>query len=327
MKNKYLFFFIGVCFIGLTRVPLLLKSFSIDETVSAWIVSRPWSEFIFTCYQLNAQGVVYYVFANLFYNLGFDSEFYFRLPSLLFVGLAANSLYRYCLRNHGAQAGLIAICLFLLHFEVSHAASYFRSYSLALYAFMFSFDALDRYLKEKKLVHLFGVVLGSAVLIHAHYLFALSLLVHLSYLLVFHFGRLRKELKRLLICLVVFLLLLVPAYPQLSIMLSKKTALSYAEFPDLPSVIAMSFPFSIVLVSLIIALSAGGKSRFLIEKGVFKDKKVIFYLFWAVLPAFVLALLSSISEVSVFIARYGSWGSLGLSLFAATILSSLKTFK
>jgi hypothetical protein len=162
------------------RVPIFL-SLWLDETVTAWVVSADWSEAWRRATIYQAQSPLYFMLIKAWPWSG-ESEFLFRLPSVVCAVGAIYGLSQLARQVWGRDAQLIAILSSLSQIDFIMAAIQARPYALGIFAAVWAVVFLLSWVSKGKVLFLVAH-LGMALLaFYSHYLFSLVGMVFLTIL-------------------------------------------------------------------------------------------------------------------------------------------------
>jgi mannosyltransferase len=154
-----------------------------DETATWWVVKDGIPEAAARSWTWSGQSVLYYATAWLSKHLApyTGLEISLRLPSLVCMAVAAWLLYRLGRRLAGTAVGAVAALAFLCLPEVAFAAIDARPYALALMLLLASTLFLVRWVDGGRARDAALYVATAALVVYAHYLFALALVPHAVY--------------------------------------------------------------------------------------------------------------------------------------------------
>jgi len=154
-----------------------------DEAATFWVVKDGLPEAALRSWTWSGQSVLYYATAWLGRHLApfLGLEISLRLPSLVAMAAAAWLLYLVGRRLAGPAVGAVAVLAFLCLPEVAFAAIDARPYALALALLLASTLFLIRWVDGGRARDAALYVATAALVVYAHYLFALALLPHAVY--------------------------------------------------------------------------------------------------------------------------------------------------
>jgi hypothetical protein len=169
----------GACAIGLW-IPWLHSSFWLDETGTAWVVNGSLGDAIRRS-GFEGQTPLYYVIAWFARHLPGPQELALRLPSLIAVVLTTFVVYRLAKRLFNPEAAILAAGFFAMGPGVASAASNARPYAFGLLLIVSATFFLVRWMDEGRWMDGAVYVILAALTLYSNYVFGLSLLPHLLY--------------------------------------------------------------------------------------------------------------------------------------------------
>jgi mannosyltransferase len=265
-------------------------------------------------------------YSALFYvmkSLGTQSEWMYRLPSLLAVGAAAFALFRMTCRMFGRDAAWMATAAFVSFDTVRFAADDARPYAIALFFAVLASDLLLRFLDKPGYGMAVSYGLASAAMLHFQILFGALLVAHGAFAV---YRMARGEAVRAPHWFAALAALGAGALP-LALQYLKFTASAGAHsFAAAPSRTewAISFmPATWVCVAMLVAAAC------LVGRGVAIEVRGereagMFALLWALTPPIVLFGISVFTPARVFVPRYLLSYSPGMAMCFGAIAGSLK---
>ncbi len=238
-------------------------------------------------------------------SIGGDREFVLRMPALF---AAAITLLLYLLgkRLVGQLAAAYACLVFVCLRDVVYVVSTMRPYSLALLFVTGAMFCLVRWLDTGSVWFGLAYTGLAAGTLHAHYLFAPALLVHLIYFLWRSRGLEPLQVRfRTVACAWASICLLgLPLVPNLRQLLSRGVSSLYLGRPNTGDFLLSLAPpvlLGSIVLAVLLTLSAG---RDPLRNFRMPDAKAPFIAAWILIPSAVLFLVSVLTETHVFAERY-----------------------
>lgn len=161
------------------RLATITQSFWWDECLTAIVCLEPWSDLVHMVGVTSSlrQLPLYYAIAHLFSDI-YHTEWFIRLPSLLFSMATLPLLYRMVSRLTDQQTAFIAVFLLAISPMDVFCAHDARPYAMLSFGALFAFDGLLRAMERGKSVDWCQFVFGTALALHASYFGFLSLTSH-----------------------------------------------------------------------------------------------------------------------------------------------------
>lgn len=171
---------IGVLVVVSLWVRPMFSSLWLDELGTWWVIKDGFSDAIDRAIEYQGQSPLFYVIAWGWRRIAGSSEFALRMPSLVAYALATFLLYRLARRLFDEEVARIAAVVFAASIT-AFSASDFRPYSLAILFIVAASLALISWFDRGGLW--LGVLYAilAALVVWAHYFFALALLAHIPY--------------------------------------------------------------------------------------------------------------------------------------------------
>jgi hypothetical protein len=229
------FYFLFSLLTAAVWLPLLGRSFWIDEACTYWMVHDGFVRAIQKTWHYPGQSPLYSGIASLFcFSESPLRDQLLRIPSLIGIALAAYFLYRLAEKRIAHGAGIIAVILFLLHPNVAAVGYQARPYGLAMAALMGSCWALCEWEETRSRIYLLWFVVASVLVIYLHYVFVpIFGMQGLFILYVFFVDRRRNRWVELAGAALLIALLCVPLMRHVLLMVHERAVLSFNEPPHL----------------------------------------------------------------------------------------------
>ena len=300
-------------------------SLGLDETGNYWVIEAGLRESFLRSDLWAGTSWISNILMIAARNAGGDHEAILRLPSML-ASLA--SLYVLNLvgtRLAGQLAAAYACLVFVCLRDVIYVASVMRPYSLAILFVLSAMHFLIRWFDTGRLRYGALYAVTAAATMHAHYLFATSVLVHLAYFLLRRRAAepLRVRSVGLAAAWAVAGALTMPLIPNGLALLSRQNMSSlYLGPPDLAALLSSIAPPTLlgsIVLGLLIAVLTG--------HGPFRQVRAVpadYWLLaaWVLIPPGVLFLISRFTSMHVFAERYYAASAPAISLAAGTLITA-----
>ncbi|MDE3198342.1 MAG: glycosyltransferase family 39 protein, partial [Acidobacteriota bacterium] len=227
----------------------------LDETATLWATDRGLGQLVTRCTVFPLS----YLYAALIVairSLGGSSEWLIRAPSFIASIIAAAIVYRDCRSRWGSAAGWLSVILFANYPTVLFEAGNARPYALALLFVILSTSLLVRLLDRPSHALALGYGLTAALVPDLHILYSIALIPHLIYMIL-RAGALRRIPRMYLIETVsVFAIAILPFVISTYLLMGHGSQHSYADSPDVDTVIYGFLPLALSTSLLGTALAA-----------------------------------------------------------------------
>lgn len=313
----------GVLFIGLlmlfaARAPFT-ASFWLDETISAWIVRGSFDDVVRRSMIYQGQSPFYYLLLLGTSILVGTEEVAMRSGSILLGLVGLWQVYRLATLLSGQrEAGIVAAGALLCMNPFQDALLSARPYALSFVCALASVISLHRLLERFSYREAFLFTLSCVATFYAHYLFSVIFVVHCMFIL-----STKGLFKRLLPWIVGGACACAPMIPQLLSLLSRRSGLMFAHFPNLAGFINGTAPVPVlasVLLSLALALVWGG--TMVIEPRCKRGFR--FLVPYIVTPIVVFALWSLGGSGSMWVTRYWGWQAAMWAAFLGMCVATVR---
>ncbi len=333
-KSLYKIYLVTIAVAVLLFIPRLTLELGLDELGSFWVVKDGFREVIRRSIQIQGQSPLYYTILWASTYLFGSSSLGLRTLSVFCTLISCLLIFQLGQLLFNRKVGIYSIFCFLCCSQVIQSGTDARPYALAITLMLAASVALVQWFKTQSTKWLvsYGFLLVATV--YAHYLYALVILIHLSWIVINTF---RAEPKKRIIFLkqIVFLALfgvvaLIPSIFQLRILSSKGAGLSFAEFPSLIALIKALFPVDVfLLIGLVFAfeLTIWRHSRPNFSERESSNIALIFIGVFLLFPPVIIYIISYLSGHSIFIERYYSERVVGIGLLGGVILGSIYSVK
>jgi len=257
------------------RLIAVNQSLWLDEAISVQLVtSFNIKEILISFSPQDFNPPLYYLVLFFWLKIFPDTEFFIRLPSILFGILTGPFIYQIYFElfkeKKGAKIALFLLMTSPLHIYYSQEA---RTYSLAAFLVAVSMFCFIKFFKSKNFLFSFFYILSSILMLYSHYLCFFIIFVQLIYLLIWKKHFIKIFLKTYLLILIFYLPWLPTLFNQLSAgnkALMNKTWSTLGTF-NLKNIFLLPVKFII------------GRSSF--------DNKVFYYVLVLLLLAFFISLI------------------------------------
>jgi uncharacterized membrane protein len=305
-------------------VASLGSSLWLDETGTFWVIQHGFSH-IYSRALLDMVSPAYSAIAWGFVSIAGPREFIFRLPSAIALGVAAFLLYRLCARLFDRETGLLAALVFVCLPSVSLAATYARSYGVALLVSVAATLMLVRWVESGRLRDALAYILLGALTVYFHYLFATTLAIHAVYALQHLLAGGRVRLWTIIFAAFLIGLLLVPLIPYVHSLYMTRAIHSWAPQPQLDHFFEALLPTATCSALLLGALAARLVwSGFRLRPFPLTQSQVVLLGAWVILPPALLFVVARFSHSGLFLPRYYLPMTAGFAILAAWAIRAIE---
>ena len=320
-------FIFGLLFLSAVAVWLARINYSLwlDEGVTAWVLEGGFADVLRRSINFQSSPV-YYFLPWLAATVGGKSEAMLRLPSLLAMAASALVLYQLGKLLLDKETGVAAALIFISTNYMAFAAADARPYSVAILSVIGAMYCLIQWLQRRRWHYAAGYVLLASLTVYLHILFSSMFLVHLLLLIWYGIDDRSILTKSMPLMAFSILILLLPYYPQLESLLSRRGILSFARQP---SVLSLVRPLVKLSIAIGFGLLAG---QFLRSKLRFRWHRIPFGLLlsvvgWTTIPLAVLFVIGAFSPYKLFVTRYYLCAVPGGALLVAILLRALEPWR
>ena len=297
------------------------SSLWLDESLSYWIIKDGITDMYSRVIDYQGQSPLYYSLLWVTSKLIGNSEIALRVPSILATLVACVSLAKLVRRRIDKSLALFAVLSFILVDQVLVASISARPYAAALMCALLSVDYLDRAIENNRIRdHIYYLTFG-VLTFYFHYLFALSFIVHIVWI-VSRKSELRPHfLRRLIISAAIGTVVMAPGALHLHSLYRSAKSYSFALRPEYFDLVSVIFPANICVylaLSILIAALCGCQLKFALAS-MSLGRACLPLLVWWLTGPIVFFCVSRYTETSIFVQRYFLWEFTGFS-FLLTIL-------
>jgi hypothetical protein len=302
----------------------LRDGFWLDETGTVWAIQGRLRDVLARCDIWPSQSPAYSLIVWFFYRLPGPHEVMVRLPSLIAMCVAAYFLYRLAFRVCGPAAAWPSVIAFALIEPVAFAAADARPYAIAMLAVVGAIFLLVRWFDTGRYLYGLGYCLLASLSVYMHFVFGVTFLIHVVYGI--YRVRTEKRVTAIQLCLAALIIgvLLLPATFHLIAVLKTGHSMSFAGTPtgnDLYTMLAPPVFVGSVLWVLLLAHLA--KRRFEFRLKELNTASLVLLMSWVLVPVGLLAGVSTMTNLKLFLPRYLLPADAGLALLAGWALSSI----
>jgi hypothetical protein len=303
------------------------SSFWLDETGTAWIVKDGPGLALERSSEFTGGHAAYYVLAAVTAQTLGRSEWALRVPSLVFMALAALTLHALASRLFGSMAAAFAVLLFVTSETVAFEACNARPYALVTFLALLSTLLLVIWCDKPSLFRGAAYAVLAALVLYVHDLFGTVYVVHILYAFRRHRRERRIQLLALLLLMAGVILLLLPRAGHILSLSSRREAVSFAAKPLLPDLVTGVFrPLMLGPVALAVLLFSRGLGWADAEgdsdSSSNREGHALASLLLFVPPGLLFA-ASRVSGTSVFVERYFLVSVTGLALLLGRLSALL----
>lgn len=307
LTDRNTFFTIFGVLMAAVWLPMVLRSFWVDEACTYWMVDEGLVRAIQKTWHYPGQSPLYAAIASLFcFNGSPVRDEILRIPSLIGVAIAAYFLYQLGEKRIARGAGVVATILFLLHPNVVAVGYQARPYGLAIAALIASCWALCKWEETRSRTYLFWFVLSSLLVIYLHYIFVFIFGVQGLYILyVFLIDHRRSRWFELACATFAIALLSVPLVRHIMLMVNQRAVLSFNEPPHLFELTEFLLSSVIVAGLVIVGYLLPKVYPNLTSQQIKMPSSTLFFLmsWWLVVPVLFFA-ISRFTHTRPFVLRY-----------------------
>ena len=288
-------------------VPLLARSFWIDEAGTYWIARDGLLEAVRRSLDWSGHSILYCAVASLFcIGQGPWREFLLRVPSLIGYGAALYFTGRLAEKAVGKGAGLVAAVLLGFLPGMVSLATQARPYGLAIAAVAASYCLLYEWVETRERGTLAGYVAASVAVVYLHYVFAVAFAGQALYLAWVFFRQKRTEAWGAFAAAAACgVLLLLPLAAPLSGLAQSSRNLSFARRPTLLNLAAELFPPALMIAMLAAALAVAVTSARPARRPVSLDRGIlVLAAAWWLPGTILLYIVSTVTRNILWVDRY-----------------------
>lgn len=293
-------------------------SFWLDETISAWIVRGGVSDVVRLSTEFQGQSPLYYV---LLWASGLvlgHTEIALRALSVVCGALSLAVLFRIVVRLTDQRvAGFAAVALLLCANVFQDAVLSARPYALGLLAALLSLLYVRRLTESFSWREAVLFSVSCCAAFYAHYLFAAICIAH-----GWHILRTPGLFRRMAGWILLSLVAVLPAAPQLASLFTRREGLSFAPPLGIKSVFEGAVPVPVVVPALLgvaLGLVWGAKlaGRARLSEG------ARFLVPYIVVPPLLFGAVSALGDGSLWVTRYWGWQPAAWAALGGVLISSL----
>ena len=298
------------------------SSFWLDETGTFLLVQGTFDQMLEKCVRWVGQPTFFTAIVWFFSQLPGPREIVLRLPSFFGLTVAAFFVYRIGKRVLGTEAAGSAMLIFAA--LAAYYASDARPYALAMMAASGALLFLIRWMAYERIADVVCYAFFAALTVYLHFLFAVMFAVHAAYVLLKIWQRSPPSLPVLALAISLVLVFLTPMVPGFLRVVSNRNTLSFGSDPRISALILDSVPgflHGFLVAGLIAAILLFSHAKF--SRPTVLEPEVWLFVFCAVASPLALFLISFLSPVQIFVARYLSVALPGLALALAWLTPAL----
>jgi hypothetical protein len=283
----------------------MVSSLWTDELGTWWVISGNAREAVTRAEAVQGQSPLYYLVAWATRLVTGPSEFGLRLPSLIFLLIAAFLIYRVATRLADPETGRIAVIVFAIWPSIAFAASDARPYALATLAAVASTWAVIRWLDSGRIWALTSYALLAAIIPYVHPIFGLVLIPQVVYAAArIREGSTRVRPREVTLAVLAIALLVAPIALELLALWRRHEDWSVPVTATVFGVTWMLVPPALVGATVVAALLMTSRLRINSGRTQLPRSTVILLTGWFLIPAAVLVGVAIVSPVRLLEARY-----------------------
>ncbi len=293
----------------------------LDETGTWWIIKDGPAEAIHRALWWSGQSPLYYVVVWLASRILGHGDIALRIPSVLATAGTVWLLYRLAARLIDRSAAAVVCFLFIC------ATSFFaidaRPYALGILCLTASSWMLVRWLDSSRTRDALFYVISAALVVYTHVILSVGLLAGFVYAVV----RLRREPRRLgwlALSQTAVAILCLPVASECLTFYATRGNHAFLPRPASAELLPLLVPLSLSGVVILITwfgTTVFGEARI---GSAFQSNTAVLILIWALFPPLFLFLISTRTDVHLFVERYCSSSVPGQAMLAGALLASIR---
>ena len=306
-------------------LPPLPSSLWHDEAGTYWTAKGGVSETVDRALRYQGQSPLYYLLVWVTLKLGGAREIVLRLPSVLSMAVATVMVFRLGRDLIDEETGILATILFVSSTDVRFFSGDARPYALALAIAVAATLALVRWLGSGRRRDAIVYVTLAALVVYAHYLFAIVLLCHAAYAI--RRTLIERIVPRGMLVTVTLLtaVLLLPLSWQFLSLWQRRATLVYMSAPSTDALFpVLAQPVTVVVLasSLLLARVLWPSIGLCAIRA--RPGSLLLLASWYALPPLLLFVLATRTPVHLFVARYYLSNVPALALLIAWLLRTVE---
>ena len=316
-KDLTLFACVVLFLVVVGATSFVTDSLWLDEGITYWVTAGSLKDVIHRTLTFQGQSPFYYGILWGVRQLGFESEFLLRLPSIIAVLLSALLLISLSRRFVSYHSSVLAALMFLSTSPALRALSA-RPYALALLFTLLSWWGFFYWVDTRKKKGIILFVCSLVLSFYAHYLFILSALLPLLWFLIV-LEKERRSYKSLLFITLSTILLALPGLFQMWALHLRRESLFFSPSPTFARLMSALFPFGIIVSVFAGALLTRifQPNLHFIRVSSFEIRRIFVLSLTFVVPPLLYFTYSMFGTGSLFNERYFLWSFVPFSIIIA----------
>ncbi len=306
---------------ALLWLPGLGRGLWLDETGTFWVVSGGLEDTVDRSLTYQGQSPFYFVIAWVARIVGQGNEIVLRLPSVMFMAVAAFLMYRLVAALTNRTGALLAAAVFVTSWKIVMEANDARPYALGIVMVVGAMFGLVRWFQTAQRRFAALYVVCAALTVYAHYLLGVMFIVHIIHAVEARRAATRVTLLQVVIAAAAVGVLLLPLVPQFLAVLAKRGTYSWTGTPGLKA-LAMALVPPVTLAGLLVGLVA---ARVIAGARIERQRRAPWFAFaWLLVPVLVMFCISRFTATKIFAPMYVIAAEPGVAVLAGWYLRGLR---
>lgn len=286
---------------ALLWLPGLGRGLWLDETGTYWVVSSGLDDTVERSLHFQGQSPFYFAVAWLARVVGHGNEIVLRLPSVVFMAIAAVLVYRLVAALTNRTGALLGAAVFVTSWKIVMEANDARPYALGILMVVGAMYGLVRWFQTAQRRFAVLYVVCAALSVYAHYLLGVMFLVHVIHAVEARRSSTRVTLLQIVIAAAAVGVLMLPLVPQFLGVLAKRGTYSWTGTPGLKSLVIALVP-PMTLAGLALGLVA---ARLIAGARIDRQSRAPWFAFaWLFVPVLVMFCISRFTPTKIFSPMY-----------------------
>ena len=316
---------LGIATLLAAWLPRLFWGFWTDEASTFWMACEGWRVAILRCAASPGQSNLYGIVESLFTWKGPWQEPLMRVPSVLAMGVACWYLKRIGEILIHAEAGWVAVVLFLCAPNIVSMGTSARPYAMALAASLASFRYLLEWQESGRKSTILKYLAASVITLHLHYLFGFIFVIQALYLAVCKFCGRPVGVALPLAAVIMLPASMIPMIRHLTLTVKEAGTFAFATPPAFLQLLQMCFhPTLLVAVGLgvLLVLIQSGKPQWRVVS--LRPESYFLLIIWLVLGPVVFFAAARMTHHTLFATRFQLFTEPAFLLLLAWLVAGLQ---